>query len=1183
MAAAERADAAARARIRDDLDATLFVEAAAGTGKTTCLVGRIVSLLRAGRGQLERIAAVTFTEKAAGEMKLRLRAEIERARSDPSAGAEGRRRLDAALEGLEGARIGTIHAFCGDLLRERPVEAGVDPLFEVAPEDEAARLLDRAFDDWFERSLADPPEGVRRVLRRRPRGFGAPGPRAELRQAAAALVEHRDFDAAWSRPPFERDAAIDRAMQELAEVAALAGRAARSADWLARSLAEIGRFVQENALREAVRGRDHDGLEAELRELVSGRQRHWRWTGGQRPYAAELSRQQVLERRDAARRRVEALLAACDADLAPRLREELRPVVAAYDALKQRAGMLDFVDLLIRARDLLVRDRAVRVALQQRFTHFFVDEFQDTDPLQAEILLLLAADDPDAADWREARPIPGKLFLVGDPKQSIYRFRRADVAIYEATRRRLAAQGAAVLRLTASFRAVPSLQRAVNAAFAPRMQACDDGSQAEYVPLEPVRAEAPGQPALVALPVPRPYADYGDRASIRRWRIDESYPDAVGAFVDWLVRKSGWSVSVPGSDARQALAARHVCLLFRRFKSWGDDVTRPYVRALEARGVPHVLVGGRSFHDREEVMALRNALVALEWPDDELRVYATLRGPLFALGDDRLLAYRHERGSLHPLAPRDPATAHPEVAEALDVLGGLHRGRNRRPIAETLVRLLGAVRAHAGIAIWPTGEQALANCLRIVDSARLFERRGAASFRAFVERLEEEAERGEAEDAPIVEEGTEGVRLMTVHRAKGLEFPVVILADPTCRAYRDQPSRHVEPERRLWAEPLCGCAPRELLDCAEEEVRRDRAEALRLAYVAATRARDLLVAPALGDPEPEAEEERWLDALAPALYPPASARRDARPAPGCPRFGDDSVVDRPRAAGLGPRASVAPGLHRPQRGDHEVVWWDPHSLELDREEEVGLRQQRMLEADAAGEAAGESARAHEAWQTSRRRALEAGATPWLSVASATEWAARATGAAPGPEIAVERTAAPGPEIAVERTAAPGPEVAVERTAAPRGERPHGRRFGTLVHAVLAAVDLRAGAEELRDVAALQARLVGAPPEEALAAARAVEAALAHPLLARAARSPALRRETPLWLDLGEGALVEGVLDLAFREEGEAAGSRLWSVVDFKTDRDPEPHLPVYRAQVGLYVRAVEAATGQPARGYLLLV
>jgi ATP-dependent exoDNAse (exonuclease V) beta subunit len=1141
------ADAHARERIRTALDTTLFVEAAAGTGKTTELVGRLVALLRSGRATLDRVVAVTFTEKAAGEMKLRIRAEIERARAAATDAAEQARFQDA-LEKLELARIGTIHGFCADLLRERPIEAGVDPQFGVANEDEQARLVDRAFDAWFERALDDPPEGVRRILRRRVRGPNARGPRGDLRAAVDVLLEHRDLPARWRRDPFERDTEIDHLLAAMAELGALARRADDPNDWLAKNLAEIDRFAQEVAHREAVRARDYDGLEAELRDLARKSRVHWHWRGRNRKqFASGVTVAEARDRRDALKQALDEFLERSQADLAPLLQAELAPVVTAYEAAKRRAGLLDFLDLLVRARDLLRDDAAVRGDFRARFTHFFVDEFQDTDPLQAEILMLLAGDPP----------APGKLFLVGDPKQSIYRFRRADVAVYEQVKRRLAAAGAEVVQLAASFRSVPAIQQAVNAAFAPRMTGSEDGSQAAYVPLEPVRRDAGGQPAVVALPVPRPYKDWGNGARITSRQIEESLPDAVGAFVDWLVAESGWTVA-ERADARVAIAPRHVCLLFRRFQSFGDDVTRPYVRALETRKVPHVLVGGRSFHEREEVLAIRNALAAVEWPEDELRVYATLRGPLFALADDSLLAYRFAHRSLHPLRRHDEASLpapEREVAEALAVLRRLHDGRNQRPVAETITQLLAAVRAHAGIANWPTGEQALANCLRTVDLARRYERGGAASFRAFVEWLEEQAEEGQAAEAPAVEEGTEGVRIMTVHRAKGLEFPVVILCDPTCRASRDEPTRHVDVARGLCAEALAGCAPRELREAAPLELRRDREEAVRLAYVAATRARDLLVVPAIGDPRRDAEEEGWLDVLLPAIEPPRETRREPGPAPGCPPFGKDSVLERPESAAAGAGASVAPGLHRPAQGEHRVVWWDPRALGLDAEPGAGLREQRLLAADKDGIAASDGERAHAAWQAQRAATRAQGGVESLRARTVTELAKGGAAEAEAPVEVLEVGA--------------------------RGERPGGRRFGALVHAMLAAVDLaKADAGSLRGLARLQGRIVGATEGEVAAAVDAVSAALAHPLLRGAAAAELrgeLRRETPVWLRLEDGSLAEGVVDLAFREDG------AWIVVDFKTDRELAGARAAYEAQVALYARAVAAATGEPARGVLLVV
>jgi hypothetical protein len=459
------ADQAERDRIRQELDTTLVVEAAAGTGKTTELVHRIVATLMAGHAQLDGIVAVTFTEAAAGELKLRLRTAIERERQRDDCPPEARARLNAALPQLEEARIGTIHSFCADLLRERPVEARVDPLFAIAPEDVARPLFERAFARWFEAQLAAPGEGVRRILRRRGRDGG---PRAILRSAAWELVERRDYPAPWRRDAgFDRDAAIDALMDDLAALGA-AAVGGNPDDYFVKSLLAIGAFVDEVRRREEIRAkRDHDELEAEL--LALSRERHWRWTG-YRSGPPGFPKAELKERRTAVRGRLDAFLAAAGADLAPRLRDDLWPIIAEYERLKERAGCLDFLDLLIRARDLIHEDDGARAELQRRFTRVFVDEFQDTDPLQAEILLLLTADDPRERDWHRVRPVAGKLFVVGDPKQSIYRFRRADVALYEEVKRRLVANGARLVELRVSFRAVPDIQEAVNAAFAPRMQ-----------------------------------------------------------------------------------------------------------------------------------------------------------------------------------------------------------------------------------------------------------------------------------------------------------------------------------------------------------------------------------------------------------------------------------------------------------------------------------------------------------------------------------------------------------------------------------------------------------------------------------------------------------------------------------------------------------------------------------------
>ena len=201
-------DPQARDLIANALDTTLIVEAAAGTGKTTALVGRIVRIIAEGKADVGGIVAVTFTEKAAGELKLRLREKLDSARVAIGHDDQARARLDRALTQLEEAHVGTIHAFCADLLRERPVEAGVDPLFEVLTEPASARLFDEAFGRWLQEILAEPPEGVRRALRRSAFG-GEDGPVDRLRKAAWDLAQWRDFTAPWTRNPFDRDREID--------------------------------------------------------------------------------------------------------------------------------------------------------------------------------------------------------------------------------------------------------------------------------------------------------------------------------------------------------------------------------------------------------------------------------------------------------------------------------------------------------------------------------------------------------------------------------------------------------------------------------------------------------------------------------------------------------------------------------------------------------------------------------------------------------------------------------------------------------------------------------------------------------------------------------------------------------------------------------------------------------------
>jgi ATP-dependent exoDNAse (exonuclease V) beta subunit len=374
-------DAPARHRIRHSLGESLIVEASAGTGKTTELIARIKHVLAEGFTTVDRIVAVTFTHKAAGELKIRLRQELDRGRS--TATEEARGRLEHALEQLEEASIGTIHGFCAQILRARPVEARVDPAFEELTEQEYARLYDHAFRNWFARQLECDSPGLRRALARLAwRDSWESGPAVDqLKFAGRNLIEWRDFKSPWSSEEYDRNAAVDALLAQARRVwqdAALCGRASDPLLTCLRPLRDLLAWIDRGRVR------DYDTLEAVLlklgRDISPSKLRK-----GRGNYAPGVDREQLHGECLRLLESISRFREASGASLACELQSEMQGLLEEYESIKKGAGKLDFLDLLLLTRDLLQRDRSVREYFQQRFTHIFVDEFQDTDPLQAAI------------------------------------------------------------------------------------------------------------------------------------------------------------------------------------------------------------------------------------------------------------------------------------------------------------------------------------------------------------------------------------------------------------------------------------------------------------------------------------------------------------------------------------------------------------------------------------------------------------------------------------------------------------------------------------------------------------------------------------------------------------------------------------------------------------------------------
>jgi ATP-dependent exoDNAse (exonuclease V) beta subunit len=397
---------------------------------------------------------------------------------------------------------------------------------------------------------------------------------------------------------------------------------------------------------------------------------------------------------------------------------------------------------------------------------------------------------------------------------------------------------------------------------------------------------------------------------------------------------------------------------------------------------------------------------------------------------------------------------------------------------------------------------------------------------------------------------------MTVHKAKGLEFPIVILADITARLAQAEPDRYIEPDSGLCALRLDRWTPLELRANAALESARDEAEGVRLAYVAATRARDLLVVPAVGD---KPFDDGWIRPLNRAIYPAASARRERRAAAGCPTFASgDTVLQRPDDDPA-TTETVSPGKHEFASGAEDaysVVWWDPRALRLEVEPVSGIRRPELITKDASPDVIAEGLAVYEAWRRSRENAIERGSRPSMRAATVLEWTAPA---------------------ALGSLDDDGLEVEVLKVDLPP-DRPTGARFGTLVHSVLSIVPLETDGGGIRSTAEIHGRILGAPPEEVLAAEVVVERILAHPFMSRArvaAHAGRLQREVPLLLRMDDRDLIEGVLDLLF-EEGEES-----VLVDFKTDAPLGAQLARYQRQLLAYALVVRRVRGGRVRPVLV--
>ena len=1092
-------DQAIRDRVRTDFVTTIVLEAGAGTGKTTVLVDRLVNLVVTGTTTLDRVVAITFTEAAAGELKLRLRDALEG--SIPSAPPEQARRLSRALVDLERAHVSTIHAFASALLRERPFEAGVDPGFEVIADVAGRRTFDDTWSEWIEDRLAagDP------VLMRAVNIGLAIG---DLQRAARIAAGERDvLGLAVDHDPIDPTAFLAEIFEAIEGLKKQQAHCVNEADAAFEMIQEL-----DERARQAKR-LSGTALELFFRRLKitahKGTQGNWNPKSVCADVKAELKR---------VKERVEAWVEEADADLNAALRGRLLDLLQRYEQRKSESALADFQDLLIRARDVIVRSIPVRRYFQARFDRILVDEFQDTDPLQAELVAFLAEDPatPPATDWHHVSLLPGKLFVVGDPKQSIYRFRRADLKIYEEVKGLVQRCGGDVLPLTANFRTVPSVITFINERF--RAIFTEPGDPTP-IDLQPYRAELDDKGArTVALTLPVDRVPQETSIAARRAAVAET----IAAFVSEITDIRPWSVYDPELKKSRAARPGDVAILVRKMT---PEFIAPFEEQLRVREVSYRLVGGKEYFARDEVRALASVLRAIDNPADRLSLVQALRSPFFAVSDADLFLFTSTGGILNINAPQDESVQGLEIFEPMfKMLTRLHRLRRIESPSVIIEELFSRTRALPAFLARPSGAQAVANLWKVLETARAYEAAAPATLRAFVRFLQDEEASSQAEgDSPVGEPIGASVEIVTVHKAKGLEYPIVIVADLFTSRVPSGDCIIDHAGRRGWLK-IGKFKPDGWEQQAEKEDLEQDAEGRRLLYVAATRARDHLVIPCL----PGQTVESWLGPMANPLV------CEAEDIP----FGK-------------------------RRGD--VSWFDSRRLAFDVDAAPIPRGTGAL--DGAIQDGRRALAAQASWSDTRRsdrdRARAKGMTlltPSDEPEAPASWRAASTGAQR--LYGIESEGEPH-ELS---STAPALEDAGEL------ERPS---IGQYLHEILSAVDF--SGKDLERVARTLARPYGHSEPEVASAIEIVRRTLSLPAIAAVKRARRVFRDVPVAGNAPEGR-VQAKVDLLYETD------KGWRLVDFKTDTAPAPDaLKKHSAQLSAHAAALAVVLHRPVTSSVCLV
>jgi ATP-dependent helicase/nuclease subunit A len=1133
---ARHPDEVALERIATSLDETLFVEAGAGSGKTRTLVQRLVNLVVTAGVPVQAIAAITFTEKAAAELRERVRHALEDEARQPgdavSGTAHGRRqRARQALDDLDGAAIGTLHSFAQRILIEHAVDAGLPPRIDVLDEVASMVAFDERWAAFLDEVLEDP--GLARPVLL----LTAVGVRLDqLRQIA--LEFNQNWDVVADRGPAEAsplpdwDPALDRLLDRIDRACAQRDHCQTADDRLHGLLDELAHWAEQ------VRAAPDESARLALLHADGGRPKG----SPNRGAKANWPRGYHL---DGLRSELQAIRDDCDA-LANHVAEAalshlavaLRRLTLEAAEQRRREGTLEFHDLLVMARQLLrdpARGPGARAALADRYRRLLIDEFQDTDPIQVELAVLVASADPSSGgdrDWHEVPTVPGRLFFVGDPKQSIYRFRRADIATFLQTAEIFGAAGQRV-SLAANHRSGQQLVEWVNEVFGRLMPAPANGetrdndvekweipSAPAYEPSVARRPDAPGGPP-VALLGREAHEDFPKADDVRA-RESLDVAAAIREVLDqnWLVDHARGPSE---SDWRSAGAGDITVLVPTR-------LSLPFLEdALTDAGIPYRTESSSLVYGSRLVRDLFVTLRAIDDPSDELSIVAALRSAPFGCGDDDLFTFRRwHNGSFDYTRTRAGSVSedHP-VSCALEYMRTLHERRRWATPSELLDQVvrdrrlleLGTAGPVPGASAGGRARDLWHRIRFITDQARAWsDATGGGSLRQYLDWVRHQSTPGaRITEAVLPETDDDAVRIMTIHAAKGLQFPITIVA-----GLSTQPQIRRAGAQVVWppvGPPILNIGRRVTSQAYEawrpidEQMSHD--ERVRLLYVACTRAKDHLIV---------------------SLH----RRQRSNPPDQESRLTSAEVLVEAMGEGL----HRVPDVKVPDRVESE-----PPAEEV-------------ADPNGAGPALGTGTAAlptWDAWRHERSTALSTSGRPRTIAATALSDEGLPYGAPEPTDPGLQKRPR-------------------DLDLPPWRKGRYGTAIGRATHGVLQGIDLATGAG-LDEAVAAQAIAEGVPGYQDHIR-KLVRGALATQTVAEAASRPHWR-EVHVAVPVSDERLLEGYVDLLYR------GDSGLVVVDYKTGPDEilddlEPHVERYRLQGAAYALAVGEATGETVEAMTFL-